>query len=145
LNPAAAGLFDLCYLPSPGTEMIPTGWSSVDEDKTYPLLSSRLPRVVHDENDDEEGEESSPGNFQRESSESSEDEDTLRNSGGVSTRMVEESDEDEDDLPPPIQQRVSKVLFLPPPSSPALVLKENVSNGNLFSLDYPCVNWPVSD
>ncbi len=35
-------LFEMKYFP--GTEMVPTGWSALDENKNYPTLASRLPR-----------------------------------------------------------------------------------------------------
>jgi hypothetical protein len=45
-------MFQLKYFT--GTrELVPAGWGSVDEDKDYPLLSSRSPQVLETHEDDQ--------------------------------------------------------------------------------------------
>ena len=42
--PELQNLFEMKYFA--GGEMVPTGWSSLDENKNYPTISSRMPRKV---------------------------------------------------------------------------------------------------
>jgi ubiquitin carboxyl-terminal hydrolase 4/11 len=52
LKPELQNMFDLSYFT--GTkELVPVGWGSVDEDKEYPKLSSRDPRLLNYMDEDE--------------------------------------------------------------------------------------------
>ena len=93
-------MFDIGFFAG-SKEMIPSGWNVVDEDKTYPPISTRNPQVY------QPVEEDSGNGFEdgRAGSESSEDGRYPSNgtSNGCSepTRMVDESS-DEDAIPPVI-------------------------------------------
>ena len=91
-------IFELSYFGN-NKEVIPSGWSVVDEEKRFPRLSSRLP-VVHEalEVDDEESNGFASNINQRSDGESSED-DISDIPQLAPTRMNEESS-DEDDLAP---------------------------------------------
>ncbi|KAH7348660.1 hypothetical protein BKA65DRAFT_264222 [Rhexocercosporidium sp. MPI-PUGE-AT-0058] len=90
LNGSLQNMFELCYGGN-GKEMIPTGFTTVDEETKYPTIASRI-RHIHEQHDNDSahgydaadspsGSESSPSNSAR-------------------TRMNDESsDEDEDDAP----------------------------------------------
>lgn len=87
--------------------MIPTGWNSIDEDKAYPRLSSRMPELHQTRESSLDSHEDGPT-----SSESDEDSTFGRDDDGLSkqTRMNDESSE-EDELQGPTVSRVSlKVL-----------------------------------
>jgi len=92
LNPALQNMFVLGYM-SNGKEMIPTGWNSVDEDKTYPTLSSRSPQLPQEVDDN-----SSNGSEASEQNSSESSEDTRFPNNHFATRMNEESDEDEPEV-----------------------------------------------
>ena len=90
-------MFDISFFAG-SKEMIPSGWNVVDEDKTYPPISTRNPQVY------QPVEEDSGNGFEdgRAGSESSE-EGRYGTSNGCSepTRMVDEYS-DEDAIPPVI-------------------------------------------
>ncbi len=91
-------IFDLSYFGN-NKEVIPTGWNVVDEERRFPLLSTRLP-VAHEavEADDGESNVFGSSSVQRSDGESSESD-----IGDIPqlapTRMNEESSE-EDELAP---------------------------------------------
>jgi ubiquitin carboxyl-terminal hydrolase 4/11/15 len=102
-------MFDIGYF-SGLAGSFPTGWSEVDEDKTYPSITSRIPHLQQDE-DAESGNEFE-GNSTRTGSESSiEDEEQSENTASSMTRMTEESSDEDASLP---QQRVSGIFFIVP-------------------------------
>ena len=110
-------MFDLGYFTGPAGS-ISTGWSEVDEERTYPTIASRNPRPQ--QNEDAE----SVNEFDRSStltgSETSNDDDELpANTITSVTRMNEESSEEDEDSPP---RPVSEVDFLSSqnPSQPSL-------------------------
>ncbi|KAH7413007.1 hypothetical protein BKA64DRAFT_567146 [Cadophora sp. MPI-SDFR-AT-0126] len=83
LDPSLQNLFRLSYF-SNGKEMIPIGWSTVDEDKTYPSLSSRIQSQDTESNDGSDAAGSPTGS---------------ESSNGINgpTRMNDESSEEDDD------------------------------------------------
>ena len=94
LTPSLQNMFELCYFTN-SKEMIPSGWMAVDEDKTYPSLSSRNPQVQQPvDNDSENGYE---GSHSRAESESSDDNGYHGNAYSNTTRMTEETSEEEED------------------------------------------------
>jgi ubiquitin carboxyl-terminal hydrolase 4/11 len=100
-------MFDLGYFTGPAGST-PTGWSEVDEDRTYPTIASRNPRLQRNEDDE------SVNEFDRSStltgSETSNDDDELPTNTITSvTRMNDESSEEDEDSPP---RPVSEVDFL---------------------------------
>ncbi|KAK0127462.1 CSN-associated deubiquitinating enzyme Ubp12 [Cadophora gregata f. sp. sojae] len=95
LEPSLQNLFKLSYF-SNGKEMIPTGWSTVDDEKTYPSLSSRIQRQDSDSIDDSDAAGSPTG------SESS-------NGINVPTRMNDESSEEDDDNIPAVAPQILPV------------------------------------
>jgi ubiquitin carboxyl-terminal hydrolase 4/11 len=103
LEPELQNLFNLGYF-STSNELIPTGWNPVDEDKTYPTLSSRIPEpreMRHGSLDSyEDG---------RTGSDSDEGDDFRRRSNGFSeqTRMNDESSEEDELAAAPTVARVS--------------------------------------
>lgn len=84
--------------------MIPTGWTSVDEDKTYPAISTRAPQPMNADDESNSG----YGFNDRNGSESSEGEGSNQDGEFLSSRMVDESDEDED---PPRFSKVSLIII----------------------------------
>jgi len=93
-------MFQLKYFKS-SNNLVPTGWTDVDEDKTYPTLASRAPHIPDDE---------SVPSTDRTESESDEDEDQ-HNSTTDTTRMNDESS-DEDELSGPTPVVSSKIEFM---------------------------------
>lgn len=106
MDPRVQNMFQLCYFSSGSTE-VPNGWNVVDEDKTYPLLSSRNPQL-HRGVSDQMGYDHDMTNG-RAASESSTDEDNL-SAPNVLTRMNDASS-DEDELAPEAA-RVSSLSYL---------------------------------
>lgn len=107
LEPSLRGLFDIGYYRKE-KKMIPTGWSSFNEDADYPSITTRLPRTANHAPAVSGSSDSEPRD--RRSSESSDEDDV--HAGGAPTRMTEESDASDDDLPPPIVQRVSPFSYV---------------------------------
>jgi ubiquitin carboxyl-terminal hydrolase 4/11/15 len=83
-------------------EIVPTGWHTVDEDKTYPPLSSRKPELPQDTSS-MSGYEVSNGRAGSEGSEM----DSLNADGSANTRMNEESSDEDEDIPAIATTRVS--------------------------------------
>ncbi|PVH82524.1 UCH-domain-containing protein [Cadophora sp. DSE1049] len=83
LDASLQNLFSLSYF-SNGKEMIPIGWTTVDEDKTYPSLASR---ILPQDSDSVDGSDAAGSPTGSESS------------NGISgpTRMNDESSEEDDD------------------------------------------------
>lgn len=115
MNPGLQNMFEVGYFAG-SKEMIPSGWNVVDEDKTYPNISSRNPQVY------QPIEEDSGNVFEdgRAGSESSED-GNLYSGNGTSndfhsnTRMTDEVTSDEDaDVIPAVARRVSNFSLKPP-------------------------------
>lgn len=107
-------MFDIGYFAG-SKEMIPSGWNVVDEDKTYPSISSRNPQV-YQPIDEDSGNGFEDGRAGSESSEEGLYPSTSTSNGFSSTtRMVEEtSDEDEDVIPavvPRVSQHFLQLLF----------------------------------
>lgn len=86
-------MFDLRYYPG-NKEIIPCGWQSIDEDKTYPLLSSRNPQVQQSPESESGDDYDMTNNRASETS----DEDENSNSNEVSTTRMTEESSDEDEL-----------------------------------------------
>ena len=107
-------MFDLGYFTG-SKELVPSGWNIVDDDKTYPTLSSRNPQLQQSL-DEESGNDYDMTNG-RAGSESSTDEDNYSsNHFSSNTRMTEEETSDEDELVSnPQPPRVSPPIF--PPTS----------------------------
>ena len=86
-------MFSLSYFTG-SKELVPSGWNILDEDKKYPLLSSRAPQLMRRESTiDYQQDRSRSG-----SSDSSGDMFRHHNSFSNQTRMNEEtSDEDDED------------------------------------------------
>ena len=104
LDPEFQNLFVLNYMPA-GKDTIPSGWSSVDDDRTYPAISSRAPQVpVADD-----GSSTGSGSSTRNGSESSEGDENLLPDTSSATRMADESEEDEDEIP--IAKVATKVCY----------------------------------
>jgi ubiquitin carboxyl-terminal hydrolase 4/11/15 len=91
-------------------EMIPSGWNVVDEDKTYPSISSRNPQV-HQSIDEDSGNGFEDG---RAGSESSDEELYRGTSNGFSntTRKADETSDEDDEVIQPSAPRVSLPSFL---------------------------------
>lgn len=87
-------MFDIKYYTNP-RELVPVGWQTVDEDKEFPLLSSRGPQEQQAEEILEES--SANGVDNGSESEVSDEDDDL--DLGTNTRMNDESSEDELALP----------------------------------------------
>lgn len=93
-------MFQLHYFKTQ-KELVPLGWSEVNEDKTYPTLASRNPQAFDDESSTD-----LDASTARTGSESSNDDDQSHNNAFLgSTRMTDESSEDE--LSRPVNNRVS--------------------------------------
>ncbi|KAH6712208.1 ubiquitin carboxyl-terminal hydrolase-like protein [Leptodontidium sp. MPI-SDFR-AT-0119] len=90
LNSRLQNMFDLCYGGN-GKEMIPTGFTTVDEETKYPSISSRV-REVHEQHDND-----SVNSYDVADSPSASESSSGSN---ARTRMNDESsDEDEDNAP----------------------------------------------
>jgi ubiquitin carboxyl-terminal hydrolase 4/11/15 len=93
-------MFTLNYFAT--KEMIPTGWNTIDEDKTYPALASRAPEPqIRDSSLDsyDDG---------RSGSTSDADDDSGQQNGILGqTRMNEESSDEDDVAAAPTVPRVS--------------------------------------
>ena len=89
-------MFDLGYFVG-SKELVPSGWNQVDDEKTYPTLSSRNPQLQH--NLDEDSGNDYDMTTDRAGSESSHEGDNYsRNHLLGNTRMTEEETSDEDEL-----------------------------------------------
>jgi ubiquitin carboxyl-terminal hydrolase 4/11/15 len=100
-------MFDIGYFSGPAGSF-PTGWSEVDDDKTYPSISSRIPRQVQEE-EAELGNEFESNSPRSGSESSNEDEDQPSNIVPSMTRMTEESSDEDATLP---QRRVSESFII---------------------------------
>ena len=97
LDPQMQNLFEMHYFQG-SKELVPTGWQAVDEDKTYPTLSSRnvqQPSDVDQESTNDFEMTSGPAG----SESSDEDDDSSSPGFDSSTRIVDESSEDEHSNP----------------------------------------------
>ncbi|KAH8805658.1 ubiquitin carboxyl-terminal hydrolase-like protein [Xylogone sp. PMI_703] len=101
LEPEMQNMFELCYF-SGQREMIPTGWTAVDETKTFPRLSSRNPVPPPPTAAEEELENDYDMTNGRATSETS-DEDEKPAENLANTRMTEESSEEEDQVSLPVR------------------------------------------
>lgn len=103
LDPSFQNIFELGYF-SGAKEMIPTGWSSVDDDKVYPSLSSRAPQTPEPLDEDP----SNPFENDNGRSDSESSDEGFRDNDFAkppNTRMTEESsDEDEDPISVPVSR-----------------------------------------
>ncbi|TVY17333.1 putative ubiquitin carboxyl-terminal hydrolase 12, partial [Lachnellula arida] len=93
LEPELQNLFTLGYFSTPN-EPIPTGWNPVDEEKTYPTLSSRMPEP----RDMRDGSSDSFGDGHTGSDSDEADSFQRRSSNGFAgqTRMNDESSEEDE-------------------------------------------------
>ena len=89
-------IFELSYFS--GKELVPTGWNVVDDDKTYPRLSSRSLQIFQAPKDSENDDDIANGRAGSESS--NEDSSASYPNHSSTTRMADESDEDELNLLP---------------------------------------------
>ena len=96
-------MFEIGFFSGPAGSF-PTGWSEVDDDKTYPSISSRIPRQEQDE-EAESGNEFERNSLRTGSESSNEDEDQPSNVMPSITRMTDESSDEDATLP---QRRVSE-------------------------------------
>lgn len=87
-------MFELRYFTG-AKELVPCGWQSNDEDKQFPLLSSRNPQLQQAIPDAVNDYDMTNG----QGSEGSDEDDALSNNTISNTRMTEESS-DEDELAP---------------------------------------------
>lgn len=83
-------MFELCYF-SGQRELIPTGWTAVDESKTYPSLASRNPQIPQSAEELENGDYDMAND--KDTSETS-DEDEKPSEVLANTRMTEESSDE---------------------------------------------------
>lgn len=91
-------LFDLSYFTSK-KDVVPTGWGMVDEEKTFPRLSSRIP-VVQDAVEVDDGASNGFASNHLQGSDGESSEDDIGDIPQLApTRMNEESSDD-DDLAP---------------------------------------------
>jgi ubiquitin carboxyl-terminal hydrolase 4/11/15 len=106
MNSQLQNMFELGFF-SGSKEMIPSGWNVVDEDKTYPKVSSRNPQV-YQRIDEDSGNGFEDG---RAGSESSEDglypSNGNNNAFSTTTRMVDETSDEDEDVIPAVVPRVS--------------------------------------
>ena len=103
-------MFEIGYFAG-SNEMVPTGWNVVDEDKTYPAISTRNPQVQQPI-DDDSGTGFEDGRAGSESSDESLVPNGNRNVPASNlTRMADEdeSDEDGDAVRPLMVPRVQQV------------------------------------
>ena len=102
-------MFEVGYFAG-SKEMIPSGWNVVDEDKTYPSISSRNPQIPQPIDED------SGNGFEdgRVGSESSEEDlySSSRNGFSSTTRTVDETSDEDDEAIPPLIPRVSLHFLL---------------------------------
>jgi ubiquitin carboxyl-terminal hydrolase 4/11 len=103
------GLFELSYFGG-NKELVPSGWNMVDEDKKFPLLSTRAPilreAVEAVEVDDEQAHSFVSTSLQSDSESSEEDVEDIPQL--APTRMNEESSDDDDVGP---NTRVCRLLL----------------------------------
>ncbi|KAL9489372.1 hypothetical protein ACSS6W_001649 [Trichoderma asperelloides] len=92
LDPELQGLFELSYFASQTDGPVPTGWGVVDNHKTLPRLTDRIPEPPTKEED-----EPSPESWNSTASgnEDSSNEDESPQPESPQTRMMDESSEDE--------------------------------------------------
>lgn len=109
LRPEFQNLFNISYFTG-SKELVPVGWGAVDEDKSYPLISSRIPEVSQDVSDDDD-----------------DDIDERVNAFSTATRRTPSeaasSDAEEDDAPQLPQTRMTEESS----SEDELALTSNVS------------------
>lgn len=106
LSPGLQNAFNIGYFAG-SKEMVPTGWHTVDEDKTYPYLSSRNPQLAQSHDTSSmSGYEASNG---RAGSEGSEDN---FHAGAANTRMNDESSDEDEEIPAIAKPRVSQPYSL---------------------------------
>jgi len=87
--------------------MMPNAWTAVDEDKQYPLISTRNPQVSQTVDETSATDYDMPTG--RSTSDSSNDDEAIAPSWTTSTRMIDESSE-EDELAGPYN-KVSTQIF----------------------------------
>lgn len=99
LKPELQNMFDLSYFT--GTkELVPVGWGSVDEDKEYPKLSSRDPRLLSNMDEDEavhDGLSMANGRMPSDHNSDADEGDAPQLVGP--TRMTEESSDEDENFP----------------------------------------------
>jgi hypothetical protein len=94
-------MFQLKYFT--GTkELVPAGWGSVDEDKEYPLLSSRSPQVLETHEDDQTEDDfpMSTGNRRVTSDAGSSDIEEEDDAPQLAPTQMNEESSDDDELAP---------------------------------------------
>ncbi|KAK2595762.1 hypothetical protein QQS21_006588 [Conoideocrella luteorostrata] len=92
LKPELQNLFELCYFKNDSDGPVPTGWSGVDNTRTLPKLSDRIPAEPSVKDGDEVSPESS--NSAASGNEESGDE-QVTTPASSHTRMMEESSEED--------------------------------------------------
>jgi ubiquitin carboxyl-terminal hydrolase 4/11/15 len=85
-------MFELCYFST--NEFVPAGWQAVDEDKSFPRISSRNPQL-HQVDEPEDDHDMTNG---RAASESSNEDDRFHPETFSSTTRMNEESSDEDEL-----------------------------------------------
>lgn len=106
LDAAFQNLFELSYFTG-SKELVPVGWSSVDEDKDYPRLSSRDQHTRTIQEDDRPHEDYSMTNGRTKSEASSDAEEDDAPQLVAPTQMNDESSDDDEAAPTPNIPRVS--------------------------------------
>jgi len=99
-------MFKLGYFSQP-KEMIPTGWQSIDEEKTYPTLASRMPEPQM-----RDGSLDSYDDGRSTSTSDAEDNSARQTAFSGQTRMIDESSDEDDAAAAPSVPRVSFPFFL---------------------------------
>lgn len=97
LDPSLQNMFELCYFGN-GKEMIPTGFTTVDEETKYSTIASRKPQVYQQL--DEESVNGYDAIGSPSGSESS-------SGANTRTRMLDESSDEDDENVPAMAPRVS--------------------------------------
>lgn len=90
LNPQLQNLFELSYFTDNSTGSVPTGWSTVDNNRSLPKLSDRIPEPSDDEKDT-----TSPNSDSSTMSGGDDDSNDDNKSDVAQTRMADESSEEE--------------------------------------------------
>ena len=90
-------MFELCYFST--NEFVPAGWQAVDEDKSFPTISSRNPHL-HQEDELEDDHDMANGRAASESSNEDYHPETYSNTEGVN----DESSEEDESVPAPVSR-----------------------------------------
>lgn len=91
LPPQLQNLFELSYFSDPNdNSIIPTGWNSVDDNKSYTRISTRAPEEASPVDQD------TPGNWTNGAASDDESESEDASQATAQTRMADESDDEDE-------------------------------------------------